>query len=302
MAVIVIGNTNDEHVQAVLAHLDGLPCVVTDASSLDQDTWRWTGELELLHDGQWLPSSAGWLRRLAAPGSHHGLTFGSIEYVEAVSRLTALSSFASRGSRTRWLSDYWSIMRAESKLVQHQVARSLGLRTPDTAMVTDRAHIPWTDERVVAKPLVGGGFQDRDESYAIHANVLDRSDERLDALGAAPFLLQRVVAAVRHLRVPTVAGRAWVCELDAAGVPFDWRTSETAHYSWRETRNSVVCQNALRIAEALGVGYSCQDWVEDADGHLWLLDVNPAGQWLFLPDEVATSVSRAIAEFLRRQL
>jgi hypothetical protein len=50
------------------------------------------------------------------------------------------------------------------------------------------------------------------------------------------------------------------------------------------------------LSAALGVGYSSQDWIEDVDGAHYFLDLNPGGQWLFLP--FADEVTAAIADWL----
>jgi len=55
-----------------------------------------------------------------------------------------------------------------------------------------------------------------------------------------------------------------------------------------------VGASALELARTLGVGYSSQDWVV-ARGGSFFLDINPGGQWLFLPKPVSSEVTAAIA-------
>ena len=93
-------------------------------------------------------------------------------------------------------------------------------------------------------------------------------------------------------------GRAWTCELQADGRPLDWRQDADAHTAWTVSDDRPVAQLALGVAAGLQLGYSCQDWIVDRCGTAWLVDVNPAGQWLFLPEPVAAAVSGAIAEWL----
>ena len=58
-----------------------------------------------------------------------------------------------------------------------------------------------------------------------------------------------------------------------------------------------VGEQAVALARALGVGYSSQDWLVRGEDRLFI-DLNPGGQWLFLPDAVAQPVTEAIAGFL----
>jgi hypothetical protein len=46
------------------------------------------------------------------------------------------------------------------------------------------------------------------------------------------------------------------------------------------------------------LGYSSQDWVIAPTGAALFLDLNPAGQWLFLPADVAEAATTAIARWL----
>jgi glutathione synthase/RimK-type ligase-like ATP-grasp enzyme len=97
----------------------------------------------------------------------------------------------------------------------------------------------------------------------------------------------------------TVRHRAWTAALDARGVPLDWRGDIEAHGAFEPTKTpSQVREAALGLAASLGLGYSSQDWIETADGY-WFLDLNPSGQWLFLPEPVAGQVTSAVATWLR---
>jgi hypothetical protein len=103
--------------------------------------------------------------------------------------------------------------------------------------------------------------------------------------------------AERHLRVVTVNKRVWACELKAGALPLDWRKDEDAHHSFVPTHDEGVESSALAIAAAASLGYSSQDWIIQS-GTAYFVDLNPAGQWLFLPEPVASEVSVEIASWL----
>ena len=116
-------------------------------------------------------------------------------------------------------------------------------------------------------------------------------------LPGAPFLIQERLAARRHLRVVTVGERAWSFALDADGLPLDWRQEPQAHFSWCPARLPEVEGSALTLARAMDAGYSSQDWIETGDGWFFL-DLNPGGQWLFLPEPHSSEITTAISSFL----
>lgn len=301
MSSLVIGNASDEHAAAVVASIgDRAPVVLIDAASLADTNWHWHNGVQARQPGGMSHTPArGWLRRLAPPGWHEDLVVGSLPYVEAQARLQMLTAVVDRVSGVEWLTAYWDIVRAENKLIQYRVASDAGISVPETVVAFDPADLAALGSSFVLKPLAVGGFSDGDDRYAIHAEVVEATDHRLDGLAAAPFIAQRTVTAVCHLRVPTVRDRAWVCCLPAAGLPVDWRADRDAHSSWtRSLDYDFVRSLALRAADSLKLGYSCQDWIVDERGTAWLVDVNPAGQWLFLPDPVASEVTGAIADWL----
>jgi hypothetical protein len=197
-----------------------------------------------------------------------------------------------------WLSELRHVFAAEDKLVQLRACRELEISSPLTVIVTQRDRIPvqFGDEFIV-KPFAAGHYRvSKEDARVVYATPMLREDPRLDLLVGAPFLVQPRLAARAHLRVVTVKGRAWACELDAEGITFDWRATEKAHTSFQPIENPKVAEDAVRLAHRLEVGYSSQDWLVDQSNTAHFLDLNPAGQWLFLPS--SASITRAIAAWL----
>jgi len=244
-------------------------------------------------------SVRGWLRRLAppdwrrdaAPLSHEGAVRSS---------WVALLLGVARACQVEWLSEVERLFVAENKLVQYTAARAIGARVPFNVVTSDRELMPAElGESFVAKPLGPGQFtRERGESQALFATELAREAPELEALAGAPFLLQERIEAHRHLRIVTARERFWVCALEASELPLDWRRVDTAHDAFApSSAYDDIGRLALQIADALGVGYSSQDWAI-SDCGAFFLDLNPSGQWLFLPEPVASEVTAAIASWL----
>jgi hypothetical protein len=199
-----------------------------------------------------------------------------------------------------WLTPLLNLFAAENKLVQWKAARKLEIAAPKTVVVSDPRLIPdELGEVVVVKPLGPPDFDDDvGATWVVHTREVGRSDRVLDGLGGAPFLVQERLDADRHLRVVTVLDQAWVCELDAEGLALDWRTVDEAHDSFVVSFGEMtVAADAIRLAHALEVRYSSQDWIASGTRRVFL-DLNPAGQWLFLPGVVAGDVTQSIAGWL----
>lgn len=214
--------------------------------------------------------------------------------------MTALAAVV-RQAGTAWLCDVDALFAAENKIMQYRAADALGLRTPATLVGGDPAVLAAElGEPFVVKPLGPGNFTaDDGREEVIHTQAVTAAQLTGTDLLDAPFLAQQLLTARTHLRIVTVADRAWTAELDASGLPVDWRSVTHAHHSFTTSRSwPDVEQCALRLAWQLRTGISCQDWIVDAEGPAFI-DLNPGGQWLFLPDTLTTQVADHLAAWLR---
>lgn len=303
-AVVVIGSRTDPHVAAVLSHLTRSSVLVTDAAAIAETRYvlrsgslvvEDAGRTQTLDIGR---PARGWIRRLAPPDWHRGLQLESHDAAVKTSWLTLMTGIL-RNCGVRWLSDIDSLVVGESKLVQGAAAERIAVRTPTTLVTNDpNAVVDAIGSEVVLKPLGPGHYFEGTEPYAIYATAVAANGPELSALGSAPFLAQERLRAQRHLRIVTVTDQVWAAELDATDRPLDWRIDPPAHDAFSPIPvPSEIATGALAIAAELHLGYTSQDWIVTADD-AYLLDVNPAGQWLFLPAAVSDAVTASIAAWL----
>lgn len=212
----------------------------------------------------------------------------------------SLISAMMRDDFALWLTELDASVRADNKLIVQRAARQARVRMPWTIVTNEPQRIPAaSDEVVVVKPLGPGHYLDDEGAHNVFATAVQMSALTAVALGSAPFLVQELVPAARHRRVVTVLDRVWGGVLAADGLPLDWRSQPAAHHAFEvDDVPQRVIAGATSVARRLGLGYSSQDWIETPLGEHVLLDVNPAGQWLFLPDGVARPVTQAIADWL----
>lgn len=302
--ILIIGDRADPHVQDVIKHLNPARVAVTDAAAISETDYRLTEDHLELTDQQTVFSSgaaSGWVRRLAPPAWGHGQLTGSRQAAAQAATISLIAGMT-RVQGIAWLTQIDPLLIAESKLVQIQAAKTLGIRTPSTLVTGSNAHARrHLGSQVVIKPLGPGHFTTDEGTGAVaYATAVDLKDPDFADLGPTPFLIQEQIRAHTHLRVVTVNDRCWVAELSAEGRPMDWRAQDVAHQSFEASRHDrrSVTAAATKLALSLGLGYSSQDWIVTPDNSEVLLDVNPAGQWLFLPESQGSDVSRAIATWL----
>lgn len=291
---LIVGDRADLHVQAVLAQIDTEATVLDAAGILASPVTITDSGLQI--GGERVPASRGWLRRLAPEGWSETLNGRG---ADAAVRSAAVSTLAAvaRDERVGWLTQLDNLGASENKPFQYRRAAAAGVPVPRWIVTTDVDAVP-TVGQWVSKPLGPGSFIDGDgEGRVVPTAEVDLS--RRDIVAAAPFILQERVCARAHARVVTVQSTVRSATLPAVDLPLDWRLAAEAHYSFTdEPAPELVHELALRAATSVGIGYSAQDWICDENGNWWLVDLNPAGQWLFLPNGVAAGITRSIARFL----
>lgn len=307
LSALLIGDPADPHMAAVLDRLPRQGTVTVDAATLPDVLCRLSTQHSTLLDqcGEPVRLSAaaparGWIRRLAPAGWDSGTALGSQAAARLASRMALLAALV-RDDRTTWLCHVDALFAAENKMVQYRAARTLGLRVPETLICSHPADLAAAlGDPFVVKPLGPGNFTGDDgQECVVHTQSVTAADLAGADLLGAPFLAQQQLAARAHLRIVTVNGRAWSAELDADSLPLDWRQAEEAHHGfkssarWREAE-----QDALLLAQHLKTGFTCQDWIVDAAGPAFI-DLNPGGQWLFLPGSMTVQIADHLAAWLR---
>lgn len=302
---LLIGDASDPHLAAVAAAVPAQGTVVVDAATVTDVVEHLTLERTELSD---LTGSScilstqpvrGWLRRLAPAGWDDRAVMGSKQAAVLASRMALLAGLM-RTEAISWITPIGAGFAAENKLVQYRTARFLGLLVPDTTFhVNATALAADLGEPFVVKAMGPGAYRDdADQQRVVYSRCVTTADLAESDLAAAPFLAQRYVDAQVHLRIVTVGAAAWTSALDASDRPMDWREQDSAHDSFQPAAGYETTErDAVILADALGCGYTSQDWIVDDDG-VHFIDLNPGGQWLFLPQPTADAVTAALAAAL----
>ncbi|MDA3875677.1 MAG: hypothetical protein PF483_01160 [Halothiobacillus sp.] len=194
-----------------------------------------------------------------------------------------------------WVNPLYSFMTSRNnKLYQLRVAQACGLKVPDTLASNDPIHIQKFFRahrgKVIAKPFfphLWSGADGRSHEYyssLVSAGAL--RDPRV--LQASPLIYQRFIDKLFEVRV-AIFGRAVIAaKLDAKGdheLAIDWR-----HPSKRPTVEPFrlpqkVRECCHRVMKSLGLVHGSFDLIVQPDGEFVFLEVNEAGQCLWLEED-----------------
>jgi glutathione synthase/RimK-type ligase-like ATP-grasp enzyme len=200
-----------------------------------------------------------------------------------------------------WVNDRGADEAANRKPYQWEIAREVGLRIPRT-LVTNR---PEAAREFIRKVGVGRvifkAFLASIEAWR-ETRLVEQDDvEKLDLVRYAPVIFQEYVEGV-DLRITVVGDKVFAAEIDArkTSYPVDMRMviGET---DLRAVKLPTKVQKALlKLQRRLGLSYGAIDVRRTPDEEYVFLEVNPAGQWLFVEQRTGLPISEAVAAYLAR--
>ncbi|MCD9027614.1 hypothetical protein LDO26_05255 [Luteimonas sp. BDR2-5] len=193
-----------------------------------------------------------------------------------------------------WVNRPEAAIAAENKLTQLRAARAVGLAFPATLMSADPVRIrefAASHRRIVYKPFQTHSWQDSDSGriFSTYARVVEADMLDDDAsLRLCPGIFQALVDKTADLRVILVGEHAYAVRLATSGDAtfIDWRagTLDQALSASPATLPGATLDRLRALMRQLGLVSGSIDLVVDADGDVHFLEINQAGQFLFLED------------------
>lgn len=207
-----------------------------------------------------------------------------------------------------WVNPPAAVERANLKLRQHRLAVEVGLAMPETLYTNDpeqiRGFLRGHGGRIIYKPFRALGWQDVDAYWAPYTSVI--AEEQLVAdelLRATPGIYQPVVPKDHELRI-TVMGHTFfavkIRSQETTEGRLDWRR---AYHELKMEPCAVpaeLAKRCLALLARLGLVFGCFDFIVTPDGETLFLEVNEAGQFLFIEDYTDLSLLAPMCDFLRQ--
>jgi glutathione synthase/RimK-type ligase-like ATP-grasp enzyme len=198
-----------------------------------------------------------------------------------------------------WVNPRCADESAHRKPFQWEVANRVGMNLPRTLVTNEPEAARSFIEQVGVRKTVFKAFLAATEEWR-ETRLVERSDlSRLDSVRYAPVIFQEYVNGV-DLRITVVGDRLYSAEIDArqTSYPFDMRMV-IGEADVRPIDLPLAVQDSiLRLMSKLGLVYGAIDMRRTADGKFMFLEVNPAGQWLFVEQRTGLPISQAMADLL----
>ena len=311
MAVLILALSDDEHAGAVAREID---CLGGEAEIVDLSAFPQQLLLSMRYDccgGRTfaldLPSGrrdvcdfgSVWWRRPQVPLVSSDITrpahrlFAVNEAQEALYGLWhTLDAF--------WVNDPTRDLVAHRKPFQLLMAQDVGLRIPVTLITNDPAEARSFVDARGYRGVVYKAFSATETEWR-ETRLLRREElPLLDHVRYAPVIFQEYIEALYDLRVTVVGDEVLAAAIHSQETAYsvDFRMDiENAEVEAVSLPSEV--EGAVRSLMArLGLVYGAIDMRRTPDDRYVFLEINPAGQWLFVEQRSGQPIASALAELL----
>jgi glutathione synthase/RimK-type ligase-like ATP-grasp enzyme len=307
--ILIVSFPNNEHVEEVQRHLTR-ESVVVDVGSFPVSlglSAALSGGRECLQftlpEGRKLcleQVGAVWNRRISGYGFHEDLR-------DETSRLFAWSE-ANEALLGVWysLGCFWmnpptADEISQRKIRQLQLARQVGLSIPET-LVTNQ---PDAARQFIGAHGMGNVVRKafRNISQAPRETHLLRAEDLalLDTVRYTPVIFQRFIPADLDLRVTVIEDEIFAASISSeARYSADYRPGLASAKVVPYNLPPTVAEKLLELMRIFGLEFGAVDFRVTPDGEHVFLEVNPAGEYLFISRRTGQPIPKAIAAALER--
>lgn len=194
---------------------------------------------------------------------------------------------------------------ANSKSLQQQAAKTLGLKVADTLLTNDPAEARRFYEahggNIIFK-LQRASLWSEEKALSIYtARVKPAQLEKLDLLRHAPGYFQEYIEKRLELRVTIVGSRIFSAALHSQEIPagrIDWRkATEQIRHEVYELPTEIE-KALLGLMAHFGLHYGAIDMIVTPQGEHIFLEINPNGQFGWIDQATGLPIYQALADLL----
>lgn len=310
--VLIAAPDDDIHAVAVRHQLQsmGVRCLIDDLSwcnddmelsgklSMDSDSFAWNGyEIS--------SQTSIWWRRNRSLVASPTIMDPSIQAFVVQEKRQGLLGLMHAFS-CRFVNDPFKESRANLKSVQLSVAKARGMRVPRTCITNsvDEARKFIVDLENQGHSCIFKGFTPSKYHMAETRKITsDQLDDKKLNLSLAPVIFQEFIPKLADLRVFCAGDQFFAVECKTTHKELvDWRLDPLVEYERTELRDFQLQAMLQKILKGLELETGSFDVRINQDGIPVFLEVNPAGQFLFMEVDAGLPVIDAMANLLIKDL
>jgi hypothetical protein len=198
-----------------------------------------------------------------------------------------------------WVNDPQRDDLAHRKAYQLRVAEGVGLSVPDTLITNNPERAREFISRRGQEGTIFKAFSGTPQAWRETRLIGEKELAQLDLVRVAPVIFQQYIRGV-DLRVTVVGKQIFPAEIniDRGDYPVDFRMNYDRMRVQTTSLPAEVEQGIRLLMEKLGLVYGAIDFRRTESGEHVFLEINPAGQWLFIEQHTRQPITDAMADAL----
>jgi glutathione synthase/RimK-type ligase-like ATP-grasp enzyme len=155
-------------------------------------------------------------------------------------------------------------------------------------------------KQVVYKPL---SYYIVPPDRILYSSIMTKDEvkQKSQNIEQAPCIFQEYIDKDFELRITIVGKKVFPIKIQSQqnhATKFDWRKDQiNVDYEIFDLPDKIE-QKLLHLHQKFEVFFGAYDFIVDPQGEYYFLEVNPAGQWLWMEEALNLNISECIAEAL----
>lgn len=196
------------------------------------------------------------------------------------------------------ISPIGGLSQARNKLIQVQNALKVGMAVPEIIVTTNKQQLLTfaKQQPCITKAIESGGSIDGKLLRSSHTQIVDYSTlSKYEPLGC-PTLLQQRIETKATWRIVTIGDKTFGFRHTGIQLQeeIDSRKIEDKLEGYQVEVPTKIHDQLQNLCQNLGINFASSDFLEDQNGKMWFIDLNPEGQWAFLEELYKVKLSHEI--------
>jgi glutathione synthase/RimK-type ligase-like ATP-grasp enzyme len=205
-----------------------------------------------------------------------------------------------------WVSPLYAIREAENKIYQLELAKSIGLKIPNSIITNSFAEVLDFYDRnnasCIIKPIKSGLIEDENEPKVVFTNYLKNRPVSKEQIEFTPNFLQSLIVKTYDVRVIVVGEKVFATLIHSQNnyeTQIDWRRGENVLEHTKFELPYNIEKKCIELMNLLNLRFGAIDFILDINQDLVFLEINPNGQWAWIEKQTGYEISNEIVNLLK---
>jgi hypothetical protein len=204
---------------------------------------------------------------------------------------------------TFWINEPARDMVANRKAYQLQVAGQIGLEIPRTLITNCPQAARDFVQRLGPGQVIYKAFSATEQDWRETRLLRENEFGQIENVRYAPVIFQSYIEADVDLRITVIGDRIFSAAIHSQDTSYkvDFRMDIRQARIEPVTLPAEVEAKLFKLMQRLGLVFGAIDMRRRPDGSHVFLEINPAGQWLFIERQTGQPITQAIATMLQQR-